>query len=199
MTVSTNARVTTPIEEGRNAGLHTCAVAAVGNQGGVDRTTAVGRTDPDSGVEADVNTLFGVTSLTKTVVTITVALRLIEDNLLALSDDITSRVPRLEGTERWEATVQQPLTYGGIPAAPLPRKGLRRPPTDSRRPRACASIGPGKRTQFPELRPPHGDPPAGDRAVTGRPRRPAQVRSRGHDRRPDEAADGPAGEHGGYP
>jgi len=93
------------------AGSYTCAVAVVGDHRETERTVAVGQSDPAASVDASADTRFDAASLTKPVVTTTVALRLVEEGVLALTDELGTHVPALEGTDRGAATVRQLLTH----------------------------------------------------------------------------------------
>jgi CubicO group peptidase (beta-lactamase class C family) len=101
----------TLLAEGLETGRYACAVAVVGDAAGSERTLAVGRSDPRAGVDATADTVFDVASLTKPVVTTTVALRLVEDGVLALSDELGDHVSELAEARRGGATVRQLLTH----------------------------------------------------------------------------------------
>lgn len=87
------------------------AVAAVGNARETERVVAVGQRDPERDLPATAETLFDCASLTKPVVTTTVALRLVEAGAIALTDTLARHVPALAGTERGEVELVELLTH----------------------------------------------------------------------------------------
>lgn len=99
------------LEEGVERDVFTCAVAAVGDAGGVHRTLAVGESDPEAGRPATEDSLFDAASLTKPVVTTTLVLGLVERGELVLRDELARHLPELEGTERGSVTLRQLLTH----------------------------------------------------------------------------------------
>ena len=99
------------LEDGLSEGAFPGAVAAVGSADGTHRVVAVGECDPENGLAATPETVFDCASLTKPVVTTTVALALTEHGAIALSDTLGRHVPALEGTERGEVTLVELLTH----------------------------------------------------------------------------------------
>lgn len=86
------------------------AVGAVGSADGVDRVVAVGMGDPAREEPMTRSTLFDGASLTKPVVTSTVALGLVEAGVIALSDELGRHVPCLTD-QRSEIQLQTLLTH----------------------------------------------------------------------------------------
>lgn len=74
------------LARGRDAGIYPGAVGAIGSADGRTRVAAVGARDPEREEPMTRSTLFDVASLTKPVVTTTVALALVERGVIALSD-----------------------------------------------------------------------------------------------------------------
>lgn len=97
--------------DGHDEGLFSCAVAAIGDRDGIDRTIAVGESDPIAGVPATANTCFDVASITKPVVTTTVVLRLVEDGTLALDDALGDHLDGVVDDIRAAATIEQLMTH----------------------------------------------------------------------------------------
>lgn len=81
------------LARGCEDGVYPGAVAAVGSNEGIDQIAAVGTRDPDRDKPMTRSTLFDAASLTKPVVTATVALALVESGVIALSDELGRRVP----------------------------------------------------------------------------------------------------------
>jgi CubicO group peptidase (beta-lactamase class C family) len=107
----TTDSLTELLETGLAEGAFPGAVAAVGDSAGTDRTVAVGERDPEETLPATTETVFDCASLTKPVVTATVALALTEAGEIALSDSLERHVPALSDTERAEVELVELLTH----------------------------------------------------------------------------------------
>jgi CubicO group peptidase (beta-lactamase class C family) len=99
------------LEDGLEEGVFPGAVAAVGTSEGTERVVAVGERDPENGLPATPETVFDCASLTKPVVTATVALALTEHGAIALSDELGQYIAELEGTPRGEVELVELLTH----------------------------------------------------------------------------------------
>jgi CubicO group peptidase (beta-lactamase class C family) len=94
------------------------AVLEVGGRAGVKWRMAAGRLTydaDDAGVEED--TIFDLASLTKVIVTATLAMRLVEARRLSLADKVSSHVLTWLGESRVETTLRDLLEHcSGLPA-----------------------------------------------------------------------------------
>jgi CubicO group peptidase (beta-lactamase class C family) len=99
------------LEDGLSRGVFPGAVAAVGRADRTDRVVAVGERDPANGLPATTDTLFDLASLTKPIVTTTVALALTETGNVALSDSLDRHIPALDGTDRGQVELVELLTH----------------------------------------------------------------------------------------
>lgn len=99
------------LSEGVDSGVFPGAVAAVGNARETERLVSTGQRDPEQDLPTTVETLFDCASLTKPIVTTTVALRLVEAGRIALTDTLAHHVPALEGTDRGEIELVELLTH----------------------------------------------------------------------------------------
>ena len=99
------------LEDGFSEGVFPGAVAAVGRTDRTDRVVAVGERGPEKGLPATSETLFDLASLTKPIVTTTVALALTEAGAIALSDSLGYHIPTLDGTDRGEVELVELLTH----------------------------------------------------------------------------------------
>ena len=99
------------LAHGHDDGVFPGAVAAVGTADGIDRVGIVGERDPERDESTTRSTVFDVASLTKSVVTATTALALIESGDIALSDELSRHVPELAGYRRGEIRLDQLLTH----------------------------------------------------------------------------------------
>lgn len=99
------------LQDGVDSGVFPGAVAAVGTARETERIVSVGQRDPEQDLPTTAGTLFDCASLTKPVVTTTVALRLVEDGTVALTDTLARHVPALEGTDRGEVELVDLLTH----------------------------------------------------------------------------------------
>ena len=62
-------------------------------------------------------TIFDLASLTKVIVTTTLAMRAVDDEVLSLEDTLASRLPEWRGTDREAATIRDALAHAsGLPA-----------------------------------------------------------------------------------
>jgi CubicO group peptidase (beta-lactamase class C family) len=95
---------------GCDDGVYPGAVAAVGSADGIDRVAAVGIRDPERDEPVTRSTLFDAASLTKPVVTATVALALVERGVVALSDELGRHVSNLDD-RRDEIRLVELLTH----------------------------------------------------------------------------------------
>ncbi|WP_238392228.1 serine hydrolase domain-containing protein [Halorussus amylolyticus] len=107
----TDDPLTELLKDGLSEGAFPGAVAAVGSADETHRVVAVGDRDPEEGLPATRETVFDLASLTKPIVTATVALRLAEAGTLALSDSLDRHIPALDGTERGDVTLVELLTH----------------------------------------------------------------------------------------
>ena len=110
-TSSASDPLTQLLEDGLSEGAFPGAVAAVGNADRTERVVAVGERDPERDLPATPETVFDCASLTKPVVTATVALALTEVGHIALSDELGRHVPALDGTPRGEVELVELLTH----------------------------------------------------------------------------------------
>ncbi|MFB6155721.1 MAG: serine hydrolase domain-containing protein [Haloferacaceae archaeon] len=98
------------LREGVADDVYTCAVAAVGSSAGEAHRCAVGEDDPERGRQATESTVFDLASVTKSVVTTTVVLGLVEEGRLSLSDTLGRHLPSVDG-DRGEIAIRQLLTH----------------------------------------------------------------------------------------
>jgi CubicO group peptidase (beta-lactamase class C family) len=112
------ARTRTIIERAIDARVFPGAVIEVGTPGAVLWTEALGHLTyaPDAApVRRD--TLFDLASLTKVVATTTLAMRLVDERRLKLTDRVAAFLPEWSGPERSGVTIQQLLAHSsGLPA-----------------------------------------------------------------------------------
>jgi CubicO group peptidase (beta-lactamase class C family) len=99
------------LESGRDDAIYPGAVAAIGTAEGIDCTVAVGQRDPERDKSMTRATLFDAASLTKPVVTATVALCLVERGTIALSDELGRHVPDLDGRRQGDIQLRELLTH----------------------------------------------------------------------------------------
>ena len=138
------------LEDGLAEGAFPGAVAAVGSADGTHRVVAVGERDPEEGLAATPETVFDLASLTKPVVTATVALALTERGEIALSDSLGRHVPALEGTERGEVTLVELLTHtsGFQPYAFDPAWTTAEETLEGLYDRSLVDVDPGERYEY---------------------------------------------------
>lgn len=98
------------LARGRDDGIYPGAVGAVGSADGITRVAAVGARDPEREEPMMRSTLFDVASLTKPVVTTTVALALVEAGVITLSDELGRYVDGLND-QRDEIPLVELLTH----------------------------------------------------------------------------------------
>lgn len=98
------------LREGLDEGTYTCAVAAVGSSAGEDHRCAFGDADPERGRRATASTVFDLASVTKSVVTTTVVLALVEEGRLSLTDSLGRHLPAVS-ERRGEIEIHQLLTH----------------------------------------------------------------------------------------
>jgi len=103
--------LTALLQDGLAEGVFPGAVAAVGNADGTERVVGVGERDPENDRPVTPETVFDLASLTKPVVTATVALALTESGAIALSDSLDRHLPALDGTPRGEVELVELLTH----------------------------------------------------------------------------------------
>ena len=111
MTTNESEPLADLLSEGVETGVFPGAVAAVGNAAETERIVAVGERDPENELPMSAETLFDCASLTKPIVTTTVALRLVEEGRIALTDTLARHIPALDGTDRGEITLVELLTH----------------------------------------------------------------------------------------
>jgi beta-glucosidase-like glycosyl hydrolase/CubicO group peptidase (beta-lactamase class C family) len=118
------------------AGTAPGAVALVARRGKIVLERAYGRLSYDDGAApVTKETLYDLASLTKVVVTTTLAMILYEKELLDLDAPVTSYVPEFEGGEKDLVTVRDLLAHsGGLPWwTDLYKKFQGKPPEEARR------------------------------------------------------------------
>jgi CubicO group peptidase (beta-lactamase class C family) len=104
------------LERGRDDDAFRGAAAAVGTVERPPTVTTVGFATDDASTPVTETTLFDVASLTKPIVTATVALRLMERGELDLTATVGEYVPRAEGTDRGSIPIRSLLTHtSGLP------------------------------------------------------------------------------------
>lgn len=99
------------LESGVVDGVFPGAVAAVGSSDGLECVVTAGSRDPERDLATTRDTVFDLASLTKPVVTTTVALALAEHGTIALSDTLDRYLPELDGTARGEIQLVDLLTH----------------------------------------------------------------------------------------
>jgi len=104
---SLEAVLTRGVEEGAYPG----AVAAVGTTDGIEAVGVVGERDPERGEVMTRETIFDGASLTKPVVTATMALSLVEAGEITLSDELRRHVPNLDGHRRGGIRLLELVTH----------------------------------------------------------------------------------------
>lgn len=110
------AAVDDQLASGLDDGVYEGAAAAVGTASGVDHLATVGTETGDDTDPVTDGTRFDVASLTKPVVTATVALRLIERGQFDLEATLDEYVDAATGTERGDIPVRTLLTHtSGLP------------------------------------------------------------------------------------
>jgi len=142
--------LTALLEDGLSAGVFPGAVAAVGRAVGTERVVAVGERDPENGLAATPETVFDLASLTKPVVTATVALALSESGAIALSDRLDRHLPALDGTPRGEVELVGLLTHtsGLQPYAYDPAWTTAEEVLDGLYARSLLDVAPGERYEY---------------------------------------------------
>lgn len=104
------------LEAGVDEGVFRGAAAAVGSAAGVDRIATVGYATHDSSTPVTEQTMFDLASLTKPIVTTTIALRQLERGTLDLTATLGEYVPRAAGTDRGTIPIRALLTHtSGLP------------------------------------------------------------------------------------
>src|SRR5699024_4138426 len=98
------------LSRGREDGVYPGAVAVVGSAEGIDHAAAVGARDPEREEPMTRSALFDAASLTKPVVTTTIALALVESGVVALSDTIGRYTPAVNDRQS-EIRLVDPLTH----------------------------------------------------------------------------------------
>jgi len=90
------------------------AVLAVGRNGSLVRLRAFGRLTYEPGAPpVDTEILYDLASLTKVIVTTTVAMTLVDEGRLDLDAPVRSVVPEFSGGEKDRVTIRQLLTHSG--------------------------------------------------------------------------------------
>jgi CubicO group peptidase (beta-lactamase class C family) len=108
------AQVDRLLESAVSARAFPGAILAIGRGGSLVRLRAFGRLSYDPGSpEVRTNTLYDLASLTKVVVTTTVAMMLVDDGRLDLDERVVSLVPGFTGGRKDEVRVRQLLTHSG--------------------------------------------------------------------------------------
>ena len=114
----TAARVRQLLEAGVADGAYPAAVLEVGREAGVSWRHATGRLtyEPDAAAASE-ETIFDLASLTKVIVTTTLAMRLEERRAVRLSDPVSAWVPAWRGRDRAHVRVRDLLEHcGGLTA-----------------------------------------------------------------------------------
>ncbi|KTG11465.1 serine hydrolase [Haloprofundus marisrubri] len=99
------------LHDGLEQDVYPGAVAAVGTTTGINHVSVVGSRNPNREKPMQRTTRFDAASLTKPVVTTTVALSLVEDGQITLSDTLAEHLPALNGYSRGDRTLQSLLTH----------------------------------------------------------------------------------------
>ena len=90
------------------------AVLAIGGREGLVHLRAFGRLSPDPGAAAvEPDTIYDLASLTKVVVTTTVAMTLVDERKLDLDAAVSTLLPGFHGAGKDAVTVRQLLTHSG--------------------------------------------------------------------------------------
>lgn len=104
------------LETGIEQGAFRGAAAAVGSADGVTQVSTAGYATQDSSAAVTDDTLFDLASLTKPIVTTTIALRLLERDDLELNATVGDYVPRASDTDRGTIPIRALLTHtSGLP------------------------------------------------------------------------------------
>lgn len=104
------------LERGHQDGIYEGAAAAVGDTGGVSHVETVGTEAGAGSAPVTRATRFDVASLTKPVVTATIALRLVERGRFDLETTLGAYVESAAGTERGSIPIRTLLTHtSGLP------------------------------------------------------------------------------------
>jgi CubicO group peptidase (beta-lactamase class C family) len=114
------------LDDAVGSGIAPAAVIEAGRSGGPIWTYATGRLSPEPDAPAATpRTVFDLASLTKVIVTTSLAMRLVTDGRVRLSDRVATRVGRWRGTDRTMVTIRDLLEHcGGLTAwLPLFRSG----------------------------------------------------------------------------
>ena len=102
-------------------GAFPAAVAEVGCRDAVFWRDAVGKLswDPEA-AETTTDTIFDLASLTKVISTATLAMRAVDDGILALEDPVSQWIPEWRGRDREAVTIADLLTHSSGLTAYLP-------------------------------------------------------------------------------
>lgn len=109
-------KVQTLLEQGVQANIYSCCVAAVGDVKSVWHTASAGLADPEKEIHADTETLFDLASLTKPVACATSIMALVEEGTLQLEAPVSSM---MEEAPAWfkRIRLRHLLTHtSGLPA-----------------------------------------------------------------------------------
>jgi CubicO group peptidase (beta-lactamase class C family) len=106
------------LREGVRSGAFPAASLEVGRADGVLAADAFGSLTYDRDApRATVDTVFDLASLTKVIATTTLAMRAVDDGVLALDDPLASRLPEWRGADRQDVTIRDALAHAsGLPA-----------------------------------------------------------------------------------
>lgn len=106
------------LREGVRSGAFPAASLEVGRADGVLGTDTFGSLTYDRDApRATSDTVFDLASLTKVIATTTLAMRAVDDGVLALDDPLASRLPEWRGTDRQDVTIRDALAHAsGLPA-----------------------------------------------------------------------------------
>jgi CubicO group peptidase (beta-lactamase class C family) len=130
------------------------AVLAIGRRGELVRFRAYGRHSYDPGAPpVRTDTIYDMASLTKVVVTTTVAMMLVDDGLLSLDAPVASLVPAFRGGGKERVRVKQLLTHSGglLWWAPLYEELRGKPAYLERILEMDLDYEPGTRSQYSDL------------------------------------------------
>jgi serine-type D-Ala-D-Ala carboxypeptidase len=119
-------RVRTLLDEAVAAGVAPAAVIEVGSTEGVTWSYVTGRLTPEPGsAAASTDTVFDLASLTKVIVTTSLAMRMVHDGRLAPHERVGARLAAWRGRDRAHVTVRDLLEHcAGLTAwLPLFRSG----------------------------------------------------------------------------
>jgi CubicO group peptidase (beta-lactamase class C family) len=115
------ARPAAIVRQGHEDGAFPAAVVEVGSVEGVLWREAFGRLDYDAAAQSTQDdTIFDLASLTKVIATTSLALRLVEQEAISLSDRVARWIPEWRGRDRDDVPLRALLTHSSGLTATLP-------------------------------------------------------------------------------